>query len=220
MPRTLRLADGNYMRGPDVHHLIRQLYTMKCIEVVGFSNVGKSALLRLIGQEDVWTQELGEAGQEFLPVYVDCNRMLGLSAQGFYELVLRCLQESSGALSDLPALVDAYEALVAPASDFQVPLSFNRGLNAALATTSKQIILLFDEFDEPFTQIDPRVFLNLRALRDRHSSQLAYLTASGRTLNTLRSEGHCAEFCELFNAATWHLAPLTAPMSTGWCVVT
>ena len=86
------------------------------------SNVGKSALLQLLADPDVWTQELGEAGREFFPVYVDCNRMLGLTEQGFCELVLRCLQESSAELAALPELTAAYNTVVAPGSDFQVPL--------------------------------------------------------------------------------------------------
>ena len=111
MPRTLRLADGSYMRRPDVHHLIQLLYTMQCIQVIGFSNVGKSALLRLLAQPDVWTQELGEAGHGYLVVYIDCNRMLDMSDQGFYELMLRCVQETSPELAGQPFLAHVTLAL-------------------------------------------------------------------------------------------------------------
>ncbi len=209
MPDSLRLADGGYMRRLDVHSIVQFLYAMQCVQVVGFSNVGKSALLRLLAQGDVWTQEMGEAGRAFQAVYVDCNRMLGMSDQGFYELVLRCLQESSEALAALPELTAAYEMLVTPASEFQIPLGFNRGVTAALQSAQRKIIFLFDEFDEPFTQIDSRVFLNLRALRDRYSDKLAYVTATCQPLNTHGPDQHCAEFCELFSQRTWYLAPLT-----------
>ncbi len=209
MPYTLRLTDGGYMRRHDVHNIIQYLVAAQCVQVVGFSNVGKSALLRLLAQPDVWTQELGEAGQAYLPVYIDCNRMLGMSDQGFYELVLRCLQESSPHFSSLPELVEAYETLVAPASDFQIPLSFNRGITVALQSITARLILFLDEFDEPFSQIDSRVFLTLRALKDRHGPQLVYVTATGNPLIQLRGENHCTEFCELFLPRVWHLAPLT-----------
>jgi hypothetical protein len=165
----------------------------------------------LLAQPDVWTQELGEAGQEFLAVYVDCNRMLDMSDQGFYELVLRCLQESSPTLATLPELSSAYEMLVAPASEFQVPLGFTRGVTAVLQATHHKVIFLFDEFDEPFIQLDSRVFLNLRALRDRHSVKLAYVTATDQPLTMAPAAPHAAEFCELFAPRTWFLAPLTRP---------
>jgi len=59
MPRTLRLSDGSYMRRLDVQHILQSLHTMQCVQVVGLSNIGKSALLRLLAQPDVWSQELG-----------------------------------------------------------------------------------------------------------------------------------------------------------------
>lgn len=210
MPRTLRLADGSYMRRSDVQSITNYLLDVQCVEVVGFSNIGKSALLRLLAQNDLWIQELGEAGNEILPVYIDCNRMLEMSDQGFYELVLRCMQESSTDLRDLPELAEAYEGLVNPSSEFQIPLSFNRGLTLGLQATQRKLVLLFDEFDEPFAQVDPRVLLNLRALKDRHSAQLAYVVAVVQPMSSRPLENeHQSEFCELFNHRTWHLAPLT-----------
>ena len=212
MPLTLRLLNGGgYMRRYDVENILRHLYAMQCVELVGMSNIGKSALIRLLAQPDVWVQELGEAAQEFLPVYIDCNRILDLTEQGFCELVLRCLQEASPSLAALPELVHAYDTLVAPASDFQVPLSFSRGLTTALESGPRKLVLLFDEFDDPYRHVDPRVFLNLRAVQDRHSAQLAFVTASGRPLTALNADGRHGEFAELFSHRTWYLAPLTRP---------
>ena len=157
MPDRLRLADGSYLRRPDVQNLIQMLYGLQCIEIVGFSNVGKSALMRLLAQRDIWTQELGEASRDYLPVFIDCNQMIEMSDHGFYELVLRTLQESSDTLARLPELQAAYATTIAPSSDFQVPLSFNRGLTSVLQASDTKLILLFDEFDEPFAQMASRV---------------------------------------------------------------
>jgi hypothetical protein len=209
MPKTLRLPNRGYMRRLDVEHILRRLYASQCVEVIGMSNVGKSALLQLLADPDIWIQELGEAGREFFPVYVDCNRMLGLTEQGFCELVLRCLQESSADLAVLPELTAAYNTVVAPGSDFQVPLSFSRGLTAALKQSNRKVVLLLDELDDPYTHIDARVFLNLRAVQDRHSSQLAFVTATGRPLTALQNEPRRGEFAELFSNRSWYLAPLT-----------
>ncbi len=210
MPQTLRLLNGGgYMRRYDVENILRHLYAMQCVEIIGMSNVGKSALLRLLAQPDVWVQELGEAAQEFLPVYVDCNRILDMTEQGLSELILRCLQEASPTLAALPELVSAYDLLVAPSSDFQVPLSFSRGLTAVIESTTRKLVLLFDEFDDPYRVIEARVFLNLRAVQDRHSAQLVFVTASGRPLTVLNQDEPHGEFAELFSHRTWCLAPLT-----------
>lgn len=211
MPKTLRLSDGNYMRRPDVQGIMNYLREMNCVEVIGFSNVGKSALLRLLAQRDVWLQELGEAGGDVVPIYIDCNRMLDMTDQGFYEVVLRCMRENNELIPASPELEDAYNMLVAPASDFQIPLSFNQGVTSILQNLEGTLVLLFDEFDEPFARIDPRVFLNLRALIDRYGKRLVYVTATVNQITAQQiDEDHRNEFCELFHR-TWFLAPLTRP---------
>jgi len=208
MTTTLRQTEGSYMRQSDVGPIIQLLNRSHCVELTGFSNVGKSSLMRVLAHVDVWIQQLGEEGSAVSPVYIDCNRMLEMTEQGFYELVLRCLQESSPALAENQELQSAYEALVAPANVFQVPLSFSNGLTAALRKTEYKLILLFDEFDEPFQQIDTRVFLNLRAKKDRYGNRLVFVTATVRPLATLRPGDHSGEFGELFSHHPWHLGPL------------
>lgn len=209
MPSALRFPDGSYTRHTDIQAILESFFRSSCVELTGFSNLGKSELLRLLAQRDVWQKELGEAAKGFLPVYVDCNRMIEVTDQGIYELILRCLRESDSELAALPLLQDAYQRITAPASDFQIPLSFNQGLTAAVQASGKTFVLLFDEFDEPFAQVDSRVFLNLRAKRDRYGSALVYATATTGPLDAIRADGHCGEFCELFIANRWHLAPLT-----------
>ena len=208
MTTTLRLSDGNFMRQTEAERIIQMLSSSRCVEVTGFSNVGKSSLMRLLAQADVWLNQLGDEGGSFLPVYIDCNRMLEMTEQGFYELVLRCLQESSPLLAQDHELQTAYAALVAPANAFQVLLSFSNALNAALQKSQFKLILLFDEFDEPFQQIDSRVFLNLRAKKDRFGNRLVYATATVWPLATLRPGDHSSEFCELFFHQPWQLGPL------------
>lgn len=211
MPRTLRLSDKNYMRRPDVEGIIHHLREMNCVEVIGYSNVGKSALLRLLSQRDVWVNELGEAGGDIVPIYIDCNRMLDMTDQGFYEVVLRCLREGTDDVANLEELASAYNMLIERPSPFQIPLSFNQGLTAVLQHVQGKLVLLFDEFDEPFARIDSRVFLNLRALVDRYGKKLVYVTATVNPLITQNIEGdHRSEFCELFHRR-WFLSTLTRP---------
>lgn len=133
-----------------------------------------------------------------------------MNDQGFYELVLRSFRENSSELSNIPELTEAYDMLVSPANEIQVPLSFNRGISAVLESTRKNPVLLFDEFDEPFNHIDSRVFLNLRVLKDRHPNDIIYVTATIRPLVKVVIRLIInSEFRELFNHRTWYLAPLT-----------
>ncbi|NLE77589.1 MAG: hypothetical protein GX605_12680 [Chloroflexi bacterium] len=175
--------------------------------IVGVSNIGKSALLRSVAA-------YAEAvGAEPLPlfVYVDCNGMLALTDQGFYELILRAVMERlRGQAADhlLAGLEAAYEQVVRPTSPFHVALGFNEALMGLCESDGRSLVLLLDEFDEPLSGMPSRVLLNLRALKDRYGCRLCYVTATNQRLSAIRRDPEVLEFCELFALHTRHLGPL------------
>jgi hypothetical protein len=176
------------------------------------SNTGKSYLLRALARANVRRALLGEPVDGDIFVYVDFNLMLEATEQGFYELILRCLMEEL-TVQDAEAqymgrLQRAYKTLVEPPSAFQISLSFSEGLTAVCRGTSHNLVLLFDEFDEPFEQIEGRVFLNLRALKDKYRQRLSYVTATNRRLSNIRRGRDVDEFVELFEPFTQFLGPL------------
>ncbi|HZD44373.1 MAG TPA: winged helix-turn-helix domain-containing protein, partial [Methanomicrobiales archaeon] len=73
------------------------------------------------------------------------------------------------------------------------------------------LVFLFDEFDEPFEQIDGRAFLNLRALKDKYRERLSYVTATNHRLSNIRRGRDVDEFIELFEPFTRFLGPLDSP---------
>ncbi|MEJ2734209.1 MAG: winged helix-turn-helix domain-containing protein [Anaerolineae bacterium] len=204
LPKTLRRDDGAY--------ILNRIMDGDCSAVVGVSNTGKSYLLRTLAKREVRHEIMGERLGEDIFVYVDFNLMLEATEQGFYELILRCLTEELN-LQDpeaefLGRLQKAYETLVAPPSAFQISLSFSEGLMAVCQGTSRRLVLLLDEFDEPFEQIEGRVFLNLRALKDKYRRRLSYVTATNRRLSNIRRGRDVDEFIELFGPFTRFLGPL------------
>jgi DNA-binding winged helix-turn-helix (wHTH) protein len=139
--------------------------------------------------------------------------MLEMSEQGFYELILRTVLAE---LRELPTeqviydrVDDAYRRVIEPTNPFQVPLSFNEGIITLCEDWPRRLVLLFDEFDEVFQGIDERVFLNLRALRDRYPDQLSYVVATLKRLSESRQGPEIGEFCELFAQDTRYLGMLT-----------
>jgi hypothetical protein len=74
--------------------------------------------------------------------------------------------------------------------------------------TTPNLVLLFDEFDEPYEQIDGRAFLNLRALKDKYRERLSFVTATNRRLSSIRRGRDVDEFVELFEPFTRFLGPL------------
>jgi hypothetical protein len=138
--------------------------------------------------------------------------MLEATEQGFYELILRCLTEELSRLTPdaeyLGQLQGAYKTLVAPPSAFQISLSFSEGITAVCRGLPNSLFFLFDEFDEPFEQIDGRVFLNLRALKDKYRRKLSFVTATNHRLSNIRRGRDVDEFIELFGPFTRFLGPL------------
>ncbi len=206
LPETLRREDSTY--------IMQRVTDGDCAAIVGISNTGKSHLLRTLASTTAAHEMLGTRTADLLFVYVDFNLMLEATEQGFYELILRCLMEELAQHDPgnqfTGRLQAAYETLVAPPSAFQISLSFSEGLTAVCQGTSRRLVLLFDEFDEPFEQIEGRVYLNLRALKDKYRQRLTYVTASDRRLSSIRRGRDVDEFIELFGPFTRFLGPLTA----------
>ncbi|NOZ27453.1 MAG: hypothetical protein GXP39_05290 [Chloroflexi bacterium] len=199
-------------RWQETEHIFGYIRRLDPCSIIGISNIGKSALMRQLRDPEVQRDHLGADADQLALVYIDCNRMLEMSDQGFYELVLRCILDQ---LRDLVQergidgdLRTAYEAVVSPPSPFHVPLSFNQAITILVKQLGRELVLLFDEFDAPLARIDGRVFLNLRALRDQYLRQLTYVTATDRRLSEIRGGEDVGEFNELFAHYRYYLGPL------------
>ncbi|MBM4429561.1 MAG: winged helix-turn-helix transcriptional regulator [Chloroflexi bacterium] len=201
--QVLKMID----RDNDVGFVMSSVADGACCAVLGISNIGKSTLLRALATQHAGASD--DAAKNAVFVYVDLNLISQCSEQGFYEVVLRNMLVAFGTdktdteLSS--TLRRAYETVIAPNSPFLVPLAFEDSLQAITSRHSNRLVLLFDEFDEVFAELEPRVFVRLRALRDRHAPRLCYVTATGSPLAEIRRERQVGEFCELFAAHTRYL---------------
>jgi hypothetical protein len=200
------------IRDADVAYIMECIEDGDCCSVVGLSNTGKSTLLRSIPLPAVKRKYLGDRADDHVFVYIDFNLMLELTEQGFYELILRSTLAELKKLEIEQGLLDrvtaSYRQLVEPANPFLVPLSFNEGLTALSEGVTQRIVLLFDEFDEPFAGLDERVLLNLRALKDKYGLRLSYVVATDQPLTEPQRGDKVAEFCELFALNTLFLSAL------------
>jgi DNA-binding winged helix-turn-helix (wHTH) protein len=215
MTATTHSDSESFPRDSDLSYIAERVLDGDCCALVGVSNIGKSYLLRAWRQRDVVRLYLGDAADTLGFVYIDFNLMLEMSEQAFYELVLRTVMTLLRKLPTEEAIYErvdeAYRGVVEPTNPFQVPLSFNEGIIALCEDWPRRLVLLFDEFDEVFQGIDGRVFLNLRALRDRYPDQLSYVVATLKRLTDSRRGAEVGEFAELFAHYTRYLDMLSQP---------
>src|SRR5512137_2005020 len=188
------MNESLFLRPADLEYLKNALAEGACCSIVGLSNIGKSMLLRTAAEL---------TGTSTLNVYVDCNLMPALTDQSFYEVTLRAVLDAVKRLGKKAPVevVNRLETLCRQVIDAERPivpaLSFNDGISLLCEQLDRRVILLFDEFDDPFGALDGRVFLNLRALHDKFES-LTYVTATGAPLVERRRDVEAGEFCELF----------------------
>ncbi|GAB4470819.1 MAG: hypothetical protein Kow00124_07320 [Anaerolineae bacterium] len=197
------------MRSAEIDLLLGALSRASCVSVVGLSNMGKSTLLRSLCSPETAARYTETVGRRVDFIYVDCNGILELTGQGFYEVVLRSLREQIADCGpDLMQKIEAcYAQVVEPESSFLVPLSFNKAMTAIIEQEDRDLVLLLDEFDEVFDALDGRVFLNLRALKDKYTHSLSYVTATVRRLGARRADDAATEFVELSAPRTVILGP-------------
>jgi DNA-binding winged helix-turn-helix (wHTH) protein/GTP-binding protein EngB required for normal cell division len=208
-------ASFQSIRQTQTQRLIGALARGECCAIVGLSNTGKSPLLRALPALENLAAYQQAAGRPGLLVYIDCNRVVELTAPGFFEIVVRSLVE---ALEETPSLQPAqtllnhlreqHNVITTAASTFQASLAFNDAISECCQQLGRNLALLLDEFDEIYAALEDRTLLNLRALKDKFRSRLVYVTATTRPLadSGLRGEN---EFAELFAANTLALGALS-----------
>jgi len=191
------------IRERDIRFIFNAVRQGNCASIVGLSNMGKSALLREICAPAVQAELLGNERDNWLFAYVDCNLMPELSEQALHEITLRSIitaLRNSGASDALIEQLDkSYHQVVQPATPIRSPLAFDHALRLVCEESGRHLAILFDEFDDPFEKLSGRIFLNLRAMKDRFKDDLVYVTATERPLAQIGQSADASEFIELFD---------------------
>jgi DNA-binding winged helix-turn-helix (wHTH) protein len=199
------------VRQSQIETILRAVARGECCAIFGLSNTGKSPLLRALPQSHALYARY--AGQPGLLIYIDCNRVVELTAHGFYEIVVRSVLEAleDGASDPPPYLLqhlrEQHNQITTAASAFQASLAFNNALSEVCRLLGRNLALLLDEFDEIYAALEDRTLLNLRALKDKFQNRLTYITATVRPLHEYRGPDD-NEFAELFAAHTLPLGLL------------
>lgn len=200
------------LRQAQIETVLRIVAQGECCAIFGLSNTGKSPLLRALPAPEHQALYARYAARPGALIYIDCNRVVELTAPGFYEIVVRslleALEDAAAAAAAPPDLIrhlrEQHSLITTAPSAFQASLAFNHAIAECARQLGRNLVLLLDEFDEVYGALEDRTLLNLRALKDKFPDQLAYITATVRPLGESRTPGD-NEFAELFAG---HILPL------------
>ena len=176
-----------------------------CVSLVGISNLGKTALMRRLGESRDTSRGTF--------VYVDCNTLPERTARAFFTALWRALADK---LPTRPhhhiteTLARAEEATV-------FALNLERGLEHALEQLPQPLVFLLDDFDEAYASIEAQAFLNLRAFKDRYRQALAYVTATNREFARLPMTREQGEFIELLTPHVHYLNFMSREDTNEFC---
>ncbi len=193
--------------------IIRQLALQgKCVALVGVSNLGKTALMRHLCHSDPHNPHGAF-------VYVDGNALPTRTGRAFFILIWRALAEKIQAHRADAALQTRQvgDEILAANDPTQFAFAFERGLALALDALPHPLALCLDDFDEAYQTLEPQVFLNLRAYKDRAGDTLVYVTATECELGHLTQSREQGEFLELLAPHTHFLSFMTAADTRTLC---
>lgn len=191
------------IRESEARFIIKCIQSARSCSVIGLSNMGKSSLLRELCSSAAREALLKDKADDYLFVYVDCNLMASRTEQALHEATLRniinTLRRAGAQDALLKTLGELYQEVVQPGTPIRSPLAFESAVRQVCEESDRNLVVMFDEFDEPFEKLDGRVFLNLRAMKDEYVSALNFVTATEKPLHEIRADNDSNEFAELFS---------------------
>lgn len=176
--------------------------------VVGVSGMAKSNMFRHLLEPEVRRRFLGEDWGDYLFVGADVNALGRISEDALYEHLTRGLLAGSRPARRRGRHPPRGPEPAAARREGDGPaLGFDRAVGAAIASSSRRVVFLFDQFDEIYKSLPPYLFAKLRAVRDEHKYRISYVLFTREELPYLCRAPECEEFYELLSSNVLGLGP-------------
>ncbi len=175
--------------------VMQTLQAGECCSIIGAGGVGKSNLARTLA--DVATQHRYWGDEPAWIVLIDSNALtFGERPDVFvvFELIIHRLirtAEQRGLAPEFVAgLDDLYSRLISQPDPLLGLRYLERILGRLFESQGlRRLVLLFDQFEDIWANLDAQLFLNLRYLRDEFKYRLVYLTITRERLQRVRQRG-------------------------------
>lgn len=194
--------------------LLADLRAGECCSLIGTSGIGKSNVASFLQRHDV--QRIYWNDDTSWVILIDSHSLIFVAEQrSEYSvaklMVTRLIEEAKSRDFSTEFITFANKSFNALSANPTFPAAMDTLLDICKYLCEKycrQLIFVFDQFDDLWQSLEPRFFLNLRGLRDQLKYQVVYLAMTRMRLEHMHQEAQKVEsFWELFSNHTFGLGP-------------
>jgi DNA-binding winged helix-turn-helix (wHTH) protein len=193
-------------RQGEVSQLLEWVRAGESASVVGVSGVGKSNLFNHLLDPRIQELHLTPDQGNYIFVRTNFHYLPDFTDRSIYSLILDQLELLDSEIERLgleQGIIDCigkqHEALLDVGQDaLKVQRYFKLAVGSLLADSKRRLVLLFDQFDDVYREAEPRLFANLRGLRETYKYRISYLVFTRDILpNLAATDSGREEFYEL-----------------------
>jgi len=178
--------------------------------IVGVSGTAKSNLFRHLLDPAIRQEHLGEEWDKYLFVPVDCNELAEKTERGMYSLMLEGLVgevKQTKLKKSVIGVVEACHGQALGRGDDTLVAHQCLALAVKEVVHHVHLVFVLDQLDKVYKPLNPRVFANLRALRDQFKYRISYVVFTREELPYISSAPESEEFYELLSPNVVGLGP-------------
>jgi hypothetical protein len=192
-------------------HIFRAIHAGRSCAVVGLRGAGLSNALRFSVEQRVVDNYLNALAAYTLPVYLETGWLTQPAdlCREIIRQINRAAEHHHSAKADQNALRYLEQQIDQRAAPDEL---VSKAVTLLCRTPQHRLLLIFDEFDQPFLHLPVVTLRRLRQLRDEHKLRLCYLVGTCRELSVLAQQRTARDeavdkFTELFDEDTYPLQP-------------
>ncbi|CAG0936596.1 hypothetical protein TFLX_05477 [Thermoflexales bacterium] len=190
--------------------IFRAIHAGRSCAVVGLRGAGLSNALRFSAERRVIDNYLNALAAYTLPVYLETGWLT--QPTEFSREIIRQINRAAEHHHSARADQNALHYLEQQLDQAEPDELLSKAVTLLCRTPQHRLLLIFDEFDQPFLQMPVARLRRLRQLRDEHKLRLCYLVGTCRELTTLAQQRSAHDeavdkFTELFDEDTYPLRP-------------
>ncbi len=211
---TNKVKQETGFRNLEAKKLFNWVKAGESASIVGMSGVGKSNLFNHLRDPQTQAMYLGATENRTIVIRANFHYVPDFSDRSVYSLLLEQLEMLDAERFNISEEVideinDLHEKLLDANDDvLKVQRYFKQAVRMVLGNSNRRLVILCDQFDEIYQEASPRLFANLRGLREAYKYRVSYFIFTRDLLTNLMDlDAEREEFYELMASNVMGLKP-------------